>query len=212
MPFQHLIWDFDGTLFDTYPAINASVCDALAEHGVKVDPEFVADLLVETLGFCIETLAMQHDLDPEQLRERTDEIRSAVPLSERPPFEGAMRICRRAQEDGRQNHIVTHRVRDSLMSYLTLYKVDGLFADIITADDGYPRKPNPASIVALIDRNKIPRVEALYIGDRKLDVLAAQKAGIKACLYSHRTPDGFSPDFQVVEFDELWPILELDPV
>jgi phosphoglycolate phosphatase-like HAD superfamily hydrolase len=35
---RHFIWDFDGTLFDTYPVIIKNLRSALAEYGRDCDP------------------------------------------------------------------------------------------------------------------------------------------------------------------------------
>ena len=37
MKYHNLIWDFDGTLFDSYPHIHASYMQALADFGRSVD-------------------------------------------------------------------------------------------------------------------------------------------------------------------------------
>jgi beta-phosphoglucomutase-like phosphatase (HAD superfamily) len=36
MRFRYLLWDMDGTLFDTYPGINRAVVEAFAEFGAAV--------------------------------------------------------------------------------------------------------------------------------------------------------------------------------
>ena len=36
---QHFIWDFDGTLFDTYPVIIDDLRCALQEYGKDLDPQ-----------------------------------------------------------------------------------------------------------------------------------------------------------------------------
>ena len=35
---RHFIWDFDGTLFDTYPLIIQKLCLALQKYGHDCDP------------------------------------------------------------------------------------------------------------------------------------------------------------------------------
>ena len=36
--YKHVIWDFDGTLFDTYPIIIQNLDNALREFGYTCDP------------------------------------------------------------------------------------------------------------------------------------------------------------------------------
>lgn len=42
---KHFIWDFDGTLFDTYPVLIDVFVDMLESEGQSVDRERVAELM-----------------------------------------------------------------------------------------------------------------------------------------------------------------------
>ena len=46
----------------------------------------------------------------------------------------------------------------------------------MTADDGFPRKPDPASMLYLKDKYAIE--SGLVIGDRPIDIEAGQRAGM----------------------------------
>ena len=43
--YKHILWDFDGTLFDTYPALARALHQALEIHGVSADVQ-------EYMGAC----------------------------------------------------------------------------------------------------------------------------------------------------------------
>ncbi len=51
--FQSIIWDFDGTLVDTYPAIARAVNTALAAYGKQADLPRVVELTSISLDHCI---------------------------------------------------------------------------------------------------------------------------------------------------------------
>ena len=59
--------------------------------------------------------------------------------------------------------------------------IDGAFDHVISAQDpGVGRfKPHPASILAALDRCGVPPAEAVMIGDRDIDMLAARTAGVR---------------------------------
>ncbi len=42
MLFHHLIWDFDGTLFDTYPAVVRAMLLGLADFGITEQEDRIA--------------------------------------------------------------------------------------------------------------------------------------------------------------------------
>lgn len=73
---------------------------------------------------------------------------------------------------------------------------------VISHDDGFPRKPDPSAFLTLIERHHLPREETLTIGDRELDILAAQAAGVSAALVGTAavaaTPEVVLPDFHTL--------------
>ncbi|GLB60481.1 hypothetical protein NCCP133_26130 [Cytobacillus sp. NCCP-133] len=83
-----------------------------------------------------------------------------------------------------KNVIMTHKEREDVAAILAYHKLDGYFADMIAGDDGYPRKPHPASYQFLHEKHRID----LAVGDREIDILPAKLLGIKTCLFQNKTP------------------------
>jgi hypothetical protein len=85
---------------------------------------------------------------------------------------------------------------------LEVHGLGPLFTDCVTKDDPYPRKPDPASILALIARHGLDPRRCLAIGDRELDVVAGVRAGVWTCFFGeapHETP----ADLEIIGYDEL---------
>jgi phosphoglycolate phosphatase-like HAD superfamily hydrolase len=76
------------------------------------------------------------------------------------------------------------------------------FADTMAGDDDYPRKPNPAVFEAIINKHKLERTETLTIGDRDIDILAGQAAGVRTCFFGGEL-DGVTADFMITDYSEL---------
>lgn len=209
MRFRYLLWDMDGTLFDTYPATNVAVVEAFAAAGVDVDPEEVALLLTDALVVCMEMLSARHGLDPQTMMARVQAIVSEVPLDERPPFTGVRQVCERMIAAGGQNLIFTHRDRASLDDFLAHFEMHDLFLDTVAIDQdgGYPRKPDPTGFLTVITRHYLPLKEVLVIGDRTLDIEAGIRAGVATCLFGAQPADGIKPDYVIQTYAELEPIL-----
>ena len=49
--------------------------------------------------------------------------------------------------------------------------------------DGFPRKPDPAAILYLLEKYHLSPAASFYVGDRSLDVEAANHAGIGSILF-----------------------------
>jgi phosphoglycolate phosphatase-like HAD superfamily hydrolase len=211
MQFRYLLWDFDGTLFDTYPPLVRAVEHALGDAGVSEARDEIGRLLSITLADCVATLAERHGLDAAELDARiTDYYRQAT-VQEMPPFPGAIQVCERLIQAGGANYLFTHRTRRSLLRLLDGHGMAGLFADCLTVEDGYPRKPDPAGFIALLEKHALPRDEVLAVGDRDLDILAGQGAGVRTCLFNAQPSPEVRPDFQISTLLELEHILGLEP-
>lgn len=209
MRYPYLLWDFDGTLFDTYPPLIRSFERALADFGIVEPREEIMRLLNITLDDCFRTLVARHHLDAAQFDARLDAHHAHVTIQDRPPFPGAIRVCERLIAAGGRNYIFTHRPRASLFQFLDGFGVSGLFADCLTTAEGYPRKPDPAGFVALLEKNALPRAQVLAVGDRDLDIAAGQGAGLHTCLFSPQPVPGVEPDYRIADFAELEHILGL---
>jgi len=209
MRFDHIIWDLDGTLFDTYPPLITSIGQALGEFQVTVPRAELARLLSDTVAVCIEEITARHSLDPLDFEARVAYYQRQVTERDQPPFDGAIYLCERFLKAGGQNLIFTHRSRESVLRLLDWYRVEGLFAECLTVEDGYARKPDPAGFNALIERHDLLRERVLTVGDRALDIAAGKRAGISTCLFRGEPDPDCPPDFTIISFDELRSILRL---
>jgi phosphoglycolate phosphatase-like HAD superfamily hydrolase len=196
---RHLIWDVDGTLFDTYPAIVGSMHASAVDLGAPVSREAIHDLALVSVDHCLATLSATYDLPVDLLAEGFARHYQQVSPADQPPFDGAAEVCRLIRSGGGLNLIVTHRQRAGLDRLLTSHQMADLFTDIISHDDGYPRKPDPSAFLTLIERHHLPRDELLAVGDRDIDILAAHAAGLSAAQFGTgpitTDPDVVLPDF-----------------
>jgi phosphoglycolate phosphatase-like HAD superfamily hydrolase len=204
---RYLIWDVDGTLFDTYPAFERAMADALAALGARPEPGEIAPLLRDSLSEAARQLALRHHLDPEALQTGFGQRYHRLLLRSQPPFPGAVELCAGIVDRGGANYIVTHRGRASLDRLLAAFGMADLFADAICADEGYPRKPDPAAFLALIERHGLSPAQGLAVGDRPIDVLAGQAAGLRACLFGPDSVPDLRPDYHVQSMADLHALL-----
>ncbi len=207
MRFLYLLWDFDGTLFDTYPPLIRAMLRALADRGVTESYAEIARLMGITMDECVSALSRRHNLDAAALEADMIRYHAQTPIHEKPPFPGAIRVCRQVIAAGGGNYIFTHKRRASLFELLDYYGVTGLFADVLSAWDGYARKPDPAGFIALVEKHALPREQVLAIGDRDLDILAGQGAGVHTCLFNAQPSPGVQPDYVIASFEQLEAIL-----
>jgi phosphoglycolate phosphatase-like HAD superfamily hydrolase len=153
MTIHSLIWDVDGTLFDTYPAFAKAFDTVLNELGVTVPLDRIVSLCKQSLNHCIATLAREFQLGVDELMQGFRRHYADIPAQEQPPFPDVIEVCAYVRAKGGDNFIVTHRGRQSLARLLVAHQMTDYFVDCLTADDNCPRKPDPTSFEEMISRN-----------------------------------------------------------
>jgi phosphoglycolate phosphatase-like HAD superfamily hydrolase len=203
---RYLIWDVDGTLFDTYPALARAVGAALRDLGAHASSDWIESLARKSLSYCMSTLAGKFKVKLEELERGFERHYTHIPLREQAPFPGVVGICEYVCSIGGMNVIVTHRGRESTMGLLAAHDMTPYFEDSVTGADGYPRKPNPAAFEAMIGQHGLRREETLAVGDREIDILAGQAAGVRTCLFGAQLEE-VTADYRIVDYADLHRLL-----
>ncbi len=199
---RNIIWDVDGTLFDTYPGITQAFLSALSEVGISGSERQVSELAQVSLSTCGKTLTRQYGLELEPFMQRFSALYKQTPPEDEPPFPGVEAVCAAAVAAGGVNVIATHRGRWGLDRLLDAHGLRRWFAGIRTADDHFPRKPDPAMFNDLIAAHSLRPDETLALGDRDLDIQAGMAAGARTGFYGEWTGAG-RPDWAGTDYAGL---------
>jgi phosphoglycolate phosphatase len=186
---RNIIWDVDGTLFDTYPSIVGALQASLADLGKTVTADAISALAKVSLDYSYSQLSTQYSVDVQILRDGFARHYETVTAADSPPFTGVISVCSHIQSLGGKNVIVTHRNRAGTEELLSAHGMQGYFSGMVTRDDALPRKPDPAAFVAALGRFGLAAAETITVGDREIDIEAGQAAAIVSCLFA---PDGVS--------------------
>lgn len=168
-----ILFDWDGTLVDSYPSgFRASM--AVAEHfGIPFDQERFLATYSPNWYETYRAVGLQ---EPEW--ERADQIwldTYAVQLSELYPF--ARATLSQLAASGYELGIVTSGNRTRVAGELSRFALNGLFSVVICHEDSPEKKPHPQPLLnALTVLGRSP-AETVYVGDRPEDVLMGARAG-----------------------------------
>ncbi|MFX0148764.1 MAG: HAD-IA family hydrolase [Candidatus Hodarchaeota archaeon] len=208
--FNYVIWDFDGTLFDTYPHIASILNNILKNrYNVNLNVDKILKWCKKSLKFCFEKLEYKFNIDVNELQDLFRKGYMVNLESQQLPYPGAKEILHFINKNGGKNFIITHRGSTSLFKLLKYYKIESLFEKIISHEDGFPNKPNPASFSYLIKEFKIPKEEVIAIGDREIDIQTALAINIKSCYFNPEGKRHQLADFNISNLMELKEILNL---
>lgn len=212
MPFRAVLFDFDGTLADSFAAITASTNHVREKYGLPALPE---SEIRHYVGLGLENL--MQTLVPNAPTTETIALyrthHQTVMLTQTKLMPGvAETIPQLARRGFRQGVCSNKRVEFTHQ----LVKVLGLapyFACVLGPDDvGDRPKPDPAMLLEGITRLKVSTRDVVYIGDMAVDVHTARAAGVTVWL----VPGGASgtesaiasgPDRVLTGFTELLALL-----
>ncbi|NWQ42577.1 HAD-IA family hydrolase [Bacillus sp. EB106-08-02-XG196] len=168
---MNILWDFDGTLFDTYPALVEGFIE-LSQQDLEA-VEVLKWLKIDSL-----TAFKHYGIDKDK-RAEYKRIDKQYSKEHSKPFEHLEEVLSAADN----NIIVTHRDMESTMYLLEKYHLTRYFKEIVSVEEqGFDRKPHPSSYEYVLKNHQID----LVVGDRELDLLPARKLGIKTVAFQNQ--------------------------
>jgi HAD superfamily hydrolase (TIGR01549 family) len=185
--FINLLWDFDGTLFDTYPA--------LVEGFVKLSgQDLERSEVLKWLKKDSKTAFKHYGID-EKRREEYQTFHNYYSKTESRPFEYLEDVLSAVEN----NIIVTHRDKESTIFLLEKYHLRKYFKDIVSVEEqGFTRKPHTSSYEYVLKSHHID----LVVGDRDLDLIPARKLKIKTVAFQNRYIEA---DFHIDSYKDFIP-------
>ena len=177
MNYQDYIWDLGGTLLDNYETSTAAFVQTLKEFGMQAGHDEVYKALKVSTDYAVQQFAPQ-----EKDFLKFYKANEAEELTHPVLFDGATDLLRRIVAKGGRNFLVSHR-DNQVLEILEKTAISSAFTEVVTAANGFPRKPSPDSMLYLKDKYQI--VSGLVIGDRPLDIEAGQAAGFDTYLFDN---------------------------
>ena len=202
------IWDFDGTLMDTYPVTFAAYLRlALADFGHTAPEEEIMEKMLVNTGHAVSYYAELYHLP--QLRERYKfhQTKGAVAMPKAYPQ--VADVLDRVRELGGTNCIYTHRDA-TILPMLAHGQLTNLFEEIIIpGHDAFASKPAPDTILYLMEKYGIAPEETVMIGDRACDLESGQNAGCRTLHLLTPTVPQYPPcDWRIENFGQMLEMLK----
>lgn len=196
MRYTSLIWDFDGTLFNTYPRIASAFRQALSNLNIDASAGEIMPRIKQSVRGAVREYAAAYRLDAGALFAQYQQCEHALPSCDMQPYEGICELLRDAANSGCRHFLYTHRDHSALEA-LEVHGLAPLFSGFITSADDFPPKPAPDALSNLIKRHQLAPQSSLMLGDRDIDVLAARNASIDGLLFDpEHFYDGFANDLR----------------
>ena len=207
---RHFIWDFDGTLFDTYPIIIGSLRDALRHYGRDCDPLKAMELMLDAIPTARNYYADLYGIDRDELAHTYRRYyKPAIDALTAKPYPGIAEVLERICSSGRYNYIYTHRDIEETIRFLEKHGLLGYFKEIVgSGSPAFAVKPSPDTVLYLMEKHGMSPADTVMVGDRECDLGSGRNAGIGVVHYvCAEVPEDLVCDWRINSFQEMLELL-----
>lgn len=175
--FDSVIFDLDGTLIDSFEAINDAFDEVFSKFQertitYKESNSYVGVPLEGLLG---ELFGKEHQDEAIKIfRNKYEE----VCFEKTSLISGAKELLIYLKEKGKSLNIATNKTGSISRKLLEHLEIGSLFDYIFGVFDGFAGKPSPEMINKIMEKTNIPSSSTIFIGDSPIDIMTAKNAGV----------------------------------
>lgn len=205
-----IMFDLDGTLFDTAQAIPVAFNAAFRESGLREQP---AAAIRETIGLPLETafarlpgLTVDHPQVIRAVEAYQHQFKKVIlPVASDLLFAGVNPGLQILKAAGFRLAVTTNKFSHSANTLLAAAGIAQFFEIVVGADDVTHKKPHPESGQKILDFMRLSASQAMMVGDTTHDILMANNLGCQSIavtygIHSHAQLASATPDFFASSF------------
>lgn len=176
------IFDLDGTLTNTLPAISHFGNTALSAHGFpKIETEKYKLLIGDGRDLLIHRMLSEFNADTaenfEKVGKTYDTAYEAEPLYETIPYNGIPELLEQLKKHDIKIAVLSNKPDNVAIDVVKLF-----FGDIFDIAHGQRKgiktKPNPGAALEIAEQLGINPADTYFIGDTNVDIKTGQNAGM----------------------------------
>lgn len=206
-----LLFDLDGTLVDSVPDLAGAVNTLLSEHDLAPLAETeIAAMVGDGVAKLVERALLARGADDLALGpavQRYSALYEASATTLTRAYPDVSEVLAGLARAGARLAVCTNKPERVTRTVLEGLGLAGFFPVVLGGDSLAARKPDPAPLLAALDRLGALAAESAMIGDHRNDVLAARAAGTRAIFarygYGLATLGELTPDAMIDAFAEL---------
>lgn len=178
------IFDLDGTLMNTIPAISHFGNQALKKFGFpEISPDRYKLLVGNGRDLLIHRMLAEFDADTEENFENVgkayDSAYEADPLYKTAPYDGILDMLDTLKAKGLALAVLSNKPDNVTQDVVRLFFGDRF--DVIAGQKpGIKVKPDPAGVFLILEELGITAEESFFIGDTYVDISTGKNAGIES--------------------------------
>jgi phosphoglycolate phosphatase len=211
-----IAFDLDGTLIDSRRDLTESANQLIEERGgVPLAEDAIGAMIGEGAALLVQRALAEAGIDDRAgALARFLEIYDTRLLNCTRPYDGIEEALRAARSCA-DVAVLTNKPLAPSLRILSALGLRSLVGDVIGGDGPYPRKPDPAALMALIERAGAIPPRTMLVGDSAIDCETARRASTKCCIAAYgfgyvtiRRDERCRGDWSVAHARELPAIIE----
>lgn len=171
----NVLFDLDGTLFDSIPVI----LESFQASFLELNEQYPGDEIIKTfLGSDLEN-TFGAFLKPEKISLAIETYRKIYAVNQEkgiPLFTDVLEILKYLQQKKYNLGIVTTKLRKYSELLLEVAKIESFFEIVIGAEDVIKRKPDAEPLLKAVELMQTTLNETIYVGDALIDMQASANA------------------------------------
>lgn len=178
-----VLFDLDGTLLNTEPAILASYRHLFEIY--RTAEEFDQQKQLEVLGPSLESMMKKYfpEQDPQKMVNEYRDYQNTIHDQMVKPMPYAPELLKWLKDNGYSVGVVSTKMTETVERGLKLFGMDENISVIIGHEKVTKEKPNPQGIRMAVQEIGKGQDELVYVGDNATDVLAGRNAGAYTAAY-----------------------------
>lgn len=198
------LFDFDGTLVNSYPSLIGVYQDGFAAVGEKVTPMEAAEYMHEALVDSCARRGLNREQTLKVIQATDKAIDEPKHLNEMLIYDDTIPTIKSLFEKGKRLAIVSGNSAKHIRLVLQRFGIESYFDDVVGASMSRRPKPFPDPILeAIIPYKNVTKEKILYVGDSLQDPLCAANAGVKGLLVDRNEEYPLFRDDKIHSLKEL---------
>lgn len=170
---RSVLFDWDGTLLDSFPAGYHASVTVLQHFGIAVDRKRFLETYSPNWYESYRLLGV-----PETEWGNADQLwRKTYQKQTSELFSFAAETLERLRQAGLSLGLVTSGDRERVRRELDRFGIRGVFSAVVCFEDTQEKKPHPAPLTRALEQLAADPATAVYVGDRPEDIYMGQTVG-----------------------------------
>ncbi len=213
MKFEHICFDFDGTVIDSFQTIYK--CTLRALRHFNINDHLDERRLYDMIGYHFLDIFEKLNINVTDVEEFIDVYKTYYfdYIDDSVLYPGTLEVLNKLRNNGIKISLLTTKAQDQTEKLIDHFNIRSLFDAVYGRRNGMAIKPAAEPLLAICKELNVTPLSTLMTGDSDLDIQCGKNAGTKTCAvtYGYRKKDVLKkedPDYMIDKIPEILTLVQ----